>query len=81
MIETGCQLYVIYNFIINLVFSQHLCFLSVHIDLCLINFNPFKPNTLFVGHRQTVHIQIRHCKNVASDQGLHCMLTEFSIKN
>ena len=38
--------------------------------------NPFKPSVLFVGHRQTVQTQIR----VYTDQGLHCLLTECSIK-
>ena len=32
-----------------------------------------KPSILFVGHRQTM-------QNVASDQGLHYLLTECSIK-
>ena len=43
-------------------------------------FNPFLPGNLYKGHRQTAQTQIR-CHNVASDQGLHCLLTEFSIKN
>ena len=41
-------------------------------------FNPYKSNVLFVGHRQTVQTQIRY--SAASDQGLHCWLTECSIK-
>ena len=40
--------------------------------------NPYKPSFLFVGHRQTVQTQIRH--SAASDQGLHCLLTEYSFK-
>ena len=35
--------------------------------------NPFKPSVLFVGHRQTV-------QNQASDQVVHCLLAECSIK-
>ena len=37
----------------------------------ILNHN-YKPRVLFVGHRQTV-------QNAASDQGLHCLLTEYSI--
>ena len=42
--------------------------------------NPYKPSVLFVGHRQTVQIQVRRRKNAASDQVLYCLLTECSIK-
>ena len=38
-------------------------------------FNPCKPSVLFVGHRQTVQTQ-----SAASDQDLHCLLTECSVK-
>ena len=34
-----------------------------------------------MGRRQTVQTQIRRHMNVASDQGLHCLITEFSIGN
>ena len=37
--------------------------------------HPFEPSVLFVGRRQTVETQ-----NAASDQSLHCMLTEGSIE-
>ena len=40
--------------------------------------NPYKPSVFFVGNRQTVQTQIMH--HVASDQGLHCLLTEYSIE-
>ena len=40
-------------------------------------FNPFLPGNLHKGHRQTVQILIR-CH---TGQGLHCLLTGFSIKN
>ena len=38
-------------------------------------FNPYKPSFPFWGPRQTVKQQ-----NAASDQRLHCLLTEMSIK-
>ena len=44
--------------------------------------NPYKPSILFVGQRQTMQIQIRchRMRHQLSDQGLHCLLTEFFIK-
>ena len=41
--------------------------------------NPYKPSIIFVGHMQTVHSRIR-CHKMWSNQGLHCLLTECSIK-
>ena len=46
--------------------------------------NWYKPSVPFLGHRQTVQSQIRHRKTwrlIASDQGLHCLLTGISIRN
>ena len=39
--------------------------------------NPYKPSVLFVGHRQTVNSADpdQTPQNVASDQGLHYLLT------
>ena len=42
-------------------------------------FNPFKPSVLSLGHRQTVH-PYQTLQNAASDQGLHCLLAETSIR-
>ena len=42
--------------------------------------NPYKPSILFVGHRQTVQTQDQMQHSAASDQGLHCLLTDCSIK-
>ena len=43
-------------------------------------FNPYTPSVLFVGHWQTVQNQTRRRVIAASDQVLHCLLTECSIK-
>ena len=45
----------------------------------LFKFNLYWPSVPFLGHRQTVQTQIR--RRVRTDQGLHCMLIEISIKN
>ena len=56
----------------------------MHVSICMGKsiriemVNSDKPSVLFVGHRQTVHILIR--RNRTSDQGLHCLLTVYSIK-
>ena len=42
--------------------------------------NLFFPGNPYKGHNHTVQTQIR-CHIVASDLGLHCLLTGFSIKN
>ena len=43
--------------------------------------DPYNPSVLFVGHRQTTADPDQTQQNGASDQGLHCLLTECSIKN
>ena len=48
-------------------------FLTLQPILC--RFNPYKPSLLFMGHRQTLTPQ-----NVASNQVLHCLLTEGAFK-
>ena len=56
----------------------------MHVSICMGKsiriemVNSYKPNVAFVGHRKTVHIQIR--RDRPSVQGLHCLLTEYSIK-
>ena len=45
-----------------------------------IKINPYKPSVLFVGHRQTVQQPDQTPQNAASDQVLHCLLTEVSFK-
>ena len=42
--------------------------------------NPLFPGNTKKGHRQTVQIQPQTPNNVASDQGLYCLLTGFSMK-
>ena len=42
--------------------------------------NPYKPSYLFVGHRQTSAKPDQTPQNAASDQGLHCLLTEYSVE-
>ena len=43
--------------------------------------NTCKPSILFVGHRQTVSENPDQMpQNAASDQGLHCLLTWYSIR-
>ena len=44
-----------------------------------IDFNPYKTSVLFVRPRQTVQTQTRRL-DATSDQGIHCLLTECSIK-
>ena len=39
-------------------------------------FNPYTPSVIFVGHTQTVQTP----QNAASDQGLHCFLTDCTIQ-
>ena len=46
----------------------------------LVDFNPYKPCVLFMGHGQKVQNQIRRHKNAASEQDLHCLLIEVSFK-
>ena len=49
--------------------------ISVHLGVCRRQpfeiFNPYKPSILFVGQK---------ANSVDPDQGLHCLLTECSIK-
>ena len=50
-----------------------------------LQFNPFKPSVLFMGLWQTVNNQNSEQpdqapQNAASDQVLHCLLTECSIE-
>ena len=42
--------------------------------------NAYKPSVLFVGHRQNSADPDQMPQNVVSDQGLHSLLTERSIK-
>ena len=42
--------------------------------------NQYKPSDLFVGHRHTVQKPDRTPQYAASDQVLHCLLTEVSFK-
>ena len=41
-------------------------------------FKPYKPSILFVGHGQTMHYDP---DQTPQNVGLHCLLTECSIKN
>ena len=42
------------------------------------NVNQYNPSVIFMGHRKTVQIQIRH--RIVSDQELHCLLTNLRLK-
>ena len=42
--------------------------------------NPYKSRVLFVGYRQNSADPDQTPQNMASDQGLHCLLTVCSIK-
>ena len=46
-------------------------YLLLHQRYLVVSY-PYKPSVLFVGHMQIV-------QNVASDQGLHCLLAECSF--
>ena len=43
------------------------------------SFNPYKPSILFVGYANSADPD-QTPQSAASDQGLHCLLTECSIK-
>ena len=49
-------------------------------NIIFLSITQLKPSVLFVGHRQTVQKKIQTPHNAASDQGLHCLLTENSIR-
>ena len=70
------------------------CRISLHIRYMLLLFipirwvtldqrikvYPYKPSVLFVGHRQTVQNPDQTPHFAATDQGFHCLLTEYTIK-
>ena len=51
-------------------------FIRVYVFTTNHHLNPFLPGNPYKGHRQTVPPH-----NVASDQGLQCLLNGFYIKN
>ena len=80
-----------YNFISNITCDPSIQYAKDHSKFIVSNqkeetiarkgFNPYKPSVLFVGHYKANSADPDQMpQNVASDQGLHCFLTECFIK-
>ena len=57
-----------------------MCTFSLVLCVKQFQFYPYKPSGLFVGTYANSADQDQTSQNAASDQGLHFLLTEFSIK-